>query len=81
MNEIPAKIKSRIEEQDESCICNDDFSMCLCCETVATYPGVACDLVIDGEEVTGPATAVVDLATDGKGGVKVRRFDANRQYE
>jgi hypothetical protein len=37
--------------------------------------------VIDGEEVTGPATVVLDLATDEKGGVKVIRIDANRQYE
>ena len=81
MNEIPATIRSRIEENNEPCICNDDYSKCLCCETVATFPFVACDLVIDGEEVTGPATTVVDLATDGKGGVKVGRFDANRQYE
>lgn len=81
MQEIPAKIKSRIEDQNESCICNEDYSKCVCCETVATFPFIACDLVIDGEEVTGPATTIVDLTTDGKGGVKVNRIDARKQYK
>jgi len=79
--EFPPVIRDRTEIQGESCICNDDYTTCVCCETVLTPPFVACDLVIDGEEVTGPASVIVDLTTDGKGGVTVKEIKAREDYK
>lgn len=79
--EFPSVIKDRTEIQGESCICNEDYTSCLCCETVLTPPFVACDLVLDGEEVTGPASTIVDLTTDGKGGVTVKEIRIRKDYK
>lgn len=79
--EFPSVIRDRTKVQGESCICNDDYTTCICCETVLTPPFVACDLVLDGEEVTGPASTVVDLTTDGKGGVTVKDIKVRKDYK
>gem|GEM_PF-4567198 len=72
--EPPADIKSRIGPQGETCLCNEDYTSCLCCETVATPPFIACDIVADGKEVTGPASVDLRLKTGKRGQVAVERF-------
>lgn len=80
--EIPAALKDRIEGQKETCLCNEDYTSCICCETVLTPPFVACDLVINGKEVTGPASSVMDFTTDGKGNIEINKldFDLKNRY-
>ncbi len=55
--------------QNEVCICNDDYTVCTCCETVATFPYFACDLVINGEDATDDSELY--LGFNGDRGVEV----------
>jgi len=69
----PDSIQARIDAR-ESCICNEDYTKCLCCETVATPPFVACDIVINGEDVTGEATFFLKMKPDGTTKIRARQF-------
>ncbi len=57
--------------QEEGCLCNEDYTICVCCES-ALFPPFACELVIEGEEVTGPVSVDLNLTTDDLGRVYVR---------
>jgi hypothetical protein len=74
----PPNIKARIGPQAETCICNEDYTSCICCQTVATPPFVACDIVIEGKDVTGPVSVDLNLTTDGRGKVEVKRFQVQK---
>lgn len=83
---IPPVIRDRTVQEDGVCICNDDYTGCICCETVLTPPLVACDLVIEGEEVTDETTTTLTVRTGGEQtviervqprGVKSRDLTAN----
>jgi hypothetical protein len=74
----PADLKGRVGQQDEPCICTEDKTTCLCCETVITPPFIACDLVVNGEEVTGPVAVDLNLTIDGRGKVEVKRFQVRK---
>jgi hypothetical protein len=67
----PDGIQARIDGQ-EVCICNEDYTECLCCETVAAPPFVACDIVINGEDVTGRASFHLRMKADGTTKIRAR---------
>ena len=63
---IPPVIRDRTVQDDGVCICNENYTSCICCETVLTPPFVACDLVLEGEEVTDEASTTLTVRTGGE---------------
>lgn len=61
---IPPEINARVNQEDETCICNDDASVCLCCETQVFPAWFGCDILVDGKEVTDEKRPVLVLAPD-----------------
>ena len=77
---LPSSIESGGEAQGEVCICNEDYTECLCCETVVTFPFVACDIVIEGEEVTGTASLYLTVDTaDGTTKIRTKRLTVQQR--